>query len=140
VHACSDSVVNTAAGQQKEDWRTRKTRYIEHLKTVDRETCLVSLSDKVHNARSILCDLRKREIGSAVWDRFGKRPKEDTLLPRIGKCLSSLFARPTCRRADGNCDRARKRIGLPGHTCVCASRAVKLISEIDSSARRGSRG
>jgi hypothetical protein len=23
--------------------------------------------------------LRKPEIGSAVWDRFGKRPKEDTL-------------------------------------------------------------
>jgi HD domain len=79
VHACSDSVVNTAAGQQKEDWRTRKMRYIEHLKTVDRQTRLVSLSDKVHNARSILRDLRKPEIGSAVWDRFGKRPKEDTL-------------------------------------------------------------
>jgi hypothetical protein len=54
-------------------------RYIEHLKTVDRETCLVSLSDKVHNARSILRDLRNPEIGSAVWSRFGKRPKEDTL-------------------------------------------------------------
>jgi hypothetical protein len=54
-------------------------RYIDHLKTVDRETCLVSLSDKVHNARSILRDLRKPEIGSAVWSRFGKRPKEDTL-------------------------------------------------------------
>ena len=40
---------------------------------------LVSLSDKVHNARSILRDLRKQEIGSAVWSRFGKRPKEDTL-------------------------------------------------------------
>ncbi len=26
VHACSDSVVNTAAGQQKEDWRTRNGR------------------------------------------------------------------------------------------------------------------
>jgi hypothetical protein len=76
VHACSDSVVNTAAGQQKEEWRMRKMRYIEHLKTVDRETCLVSLSDKVHNARSILRDLRKPEIGSAVWSRFGKRPKE----------------------------------------------------------------
>jgi hypothetical protein len=24
-------------------------------------------------------DLRKPEIGSAVWSRFGKRPKEDTL-------------------------------------------------------------
>ncbi len=79
VHACSDSVVNTAAGQQKEDWRTRKMRYIEHLKTIDRETRLVSLCDKVHNARSILRDLRKPEIGSAIWDRFGKRPKEDTL-------------------------------------------------------------
>ncbi len=79
VHACSDSVVNTAAAQQKEEWRTRKVRYIEHLKTVDRETLLVSLSDKVHNARSILRDLRKSEIGPAVWDRFGKRPKEDTL-------------------------------------------------------------
>ena len=40
---------------------------------------MVSLSDKVHNARSILRDLRKAEIGAAVWDRFGKRPKEDTL-------------------------------------------------------------
>jgi (p)ppGpp synthase/HD superfamily hydrolase len=79
VRACSDSVANTAAGQQKDDWRTRKMRYIEHLKTVDRETRLVSLADKVHNARSILRDLRKPEIGPAVWSRFGKRPKEDTL-------------------------------------------------------------
>ena len=78
VRACSDSVANTAAGQQKEDWRTRRMRYLEHLKTVDRETCLVSLSDKVHNARSILRDLRKPEIGPAVWDRF-KKPKADTL-------------------------------------------------------------
>jgi hypothetical protein len=30
-------------------------------------------------ARSILRDLRKPEIGSAVWSRFGGRPKEDTL-------------------------------------------------------------
>jgi (p)ppGpp synthase/HD superfamily hydrolase len=78
VHACSDSVVNTAAGQQKEDWRIRKMRYIEHLKTVDQETRLVSLADKVHNARSILRDLRKPEVGSAVWNRF-KQPKKDTL-------------------------------------------------------------
>jgi hypothetical protein len=28
---CSDSVVNTAAGQQKEDWQTRKMRYIEQF-------------------------------------------------------------------------------------------------------------
>src|SRR6266566_2943882 len=64
VRSCSDSVVNSSAGQRKEDWHTRKKRYIEHLKTVDKETLLVSLSDKVHNARSILRDLRKSEIGT----------------------------------------------------------------------------
>ena len=78
VRSWSDSAVNTAAGQQKEDWRARKARYIDHLKIFDPETRLVSLSDKVHNARSILRDLRKPDIGSAVWGRF-KQPKEDTL-------------------------------------------------------------
>ena len=56
----------------------RKTQYIEHLGTVDKDTLLVSLADKIHNARSILRDLRKSEIGSAVWDRF-ENPREDTL-------------------------------------------------------------
>src|SRR4029079_11561777 len=79
VRACSDSVVNSATGAQKEDWRIRKTRYIEHLGTVDQETLLVSLCDKTHNARAILRDLRKPEIGAKVWDRFGGRPKSDTL-------------------------------------------------------------
>ena len=79
VRSCSDSVVNTAAGQKKEAWRVRKLDYIEHLKTVDRETLLIALSDKVHNARSILRDLRKPEVGMAVFSRFGNRPKEDTL-------------------------------------------------------------
>jgi (p)ppGpp synthase/HD superfamily hydrolase len=73
VRSCSDSVVNTSAGQHKEDKRTRKTRYIEHLETADKETLLVSLSDKIHNARSILRDLRKPEIGTTVWARFKSR-------------------------------------------------------------------
>jgi (p)ppGpp synthase/HD superfamily hydrolase len=73
VHGCSDSIVNMAAGQQKEEWRKRKMRYIEHLKTVDRETCLVSLSDKVQNV--------------------GKRPKEDTLwyYRELAKAFQGLF-------------------------------------------------
>lgn len=78
VRSCSDSVVNSTAGEQKEDWRTRKTRYIEHLNAVDQDTLLVSLSDKIHNARSILPDLRKPEIGEKVWERF-KNSKKDTL-------------------------------------------------------------
>jgi (p)ppGpp synthase/HD superfamily hydrolase len=78
VRSCSDTVVNSSGGQQKEDWHTRKTRYVEHLSLVDQETLLVSLSDKVHNARSILRDLRKPEIGEAVWGRF-RNSKKDTL-------------------------------------------------------------
>ena len=91
VRACSDSVANTAAGQQKEDWRTRKMRYKEHLKTVDKETRLVALSDKAHNARSILRDLRKPEIGPAVWSRFGKRPKEDTPYRQVATAFQELL-------------------------------------------------
>lgn len=78
VRSCSDTVVNSSAGQQKEDWHTRKKRYVEHLNLVDQDTLLVSLSDKIHNARSILRDLRKPEIGKAVWDRF-KNSRKDTL-------------------------------------------------------------
>jgi hypothetical protein len=78
VHACSDSVTNTSGGEPKEDWRIRKRRYLQHLRLVDEDALWVSLADKVHNARSILCDLRKREIGPKVFDRF-RAPEEDTL-------------------------------------------------------------
>jgi hypothetical protein len=78
VHACSDSVANTSGGEHKDDWRIRKTRYLQHLRLVDEYTLWISLADKVHNARSILRDLRKREIGPKVFDRF-KASKEDTL-------------------------------------------------------------
>jgi len=78
VRSCSDSVVNTAVGHAKEDWYIRRARYIEHLNTADQEALLVSLCDKIHNARSILRDLRKPEIGEMVWKRF-KNSKENTL-------------------------------------------------------------
>jgi (p)ppGpp synthase/HD superfamily hydrolase len=78
VRSCSDSVVNASAGQRKEDWRLRKTRYVEHLGAAGKDALLVSLADKVHNARSILRDLRKPEVGAAVWGRF-KASKADTL-------------------------------------------------------------
>jgi (p)ppGpp synthase/HD superfamily hydrolase len=78
VRSCSDSVVNASAGQQKEAWHLRKTRYVEHLGSADKAALLVSLADKVHNARSILRDLRKPEVGAAVWGRF-KSSKTDTL-------------------------------------------------------------
>lgn len=76
VRGCSDSLVDS--GQTKEDWRVRKDGYLHHLETADRDALLVSLADKVHNARSILRDLRKSEIGRAVWHRF-KRGRDDQI-------------------------------------------------------------
>lgn len=74
VLACSDA---TEVGRPKPEWRARKERYIAHLADLDQDTLLVSLSDKVHNARSILRDSRREGIGAAVWDRFN-RPRKDT--------------------------------------------------------------
>ena len=75
VFACSDS---SDIGRPKAEWESRKRKYIQHLDELSQDALLVSLSDKVHNARSILRDSRRANIGEAVWDRF-KRPKELTV-------------------------------------------------------------
>lgn len=67
VMACSDAVA--VSGRPKPDWRERKETYLHHLATdADADALLVSACDKVHNARSILADLRTD--GDAVWQRF----------------------------------------------------------------------
>lgn len=54
-----------------DDWTLRKTTYLDHLDdpgTSDDDVVLVSLADKVHNARALATDLERH--GDAVWDRF----------------------------------------------------------------------
>jgi (p)ppGpp synthase/HD superfamily hydrolase len=65
VEGCTD-----ADTHPKPPWRERKEAYLAHLRELpdDSPVLLVSLSDKVHNARSVLRDLR--EHGDALWDRF----------------------------------------------------------------------
>lgn len=63
VDACTDSTE-----QPKPPWRQRKARYIEHLRTASPDIKLVSAADKLHNACSILSDLRVH--GPALWSRF----------------------------------------------------------------------
>ncbi len=69
VEGCSDT---TAPGQ--EDWTLRKERYLAHLATAPPEVLLVSAADKLHNARSILGDLR--EYGDELWTRFNRGARE----------------------------------------------------------------
>jgi len=55
-----------------------KGAYLAHLRTADEDILWVSLADKIHNARTILRDLRKTDIGEKVWARFSV-DKEQTL-------------------------------------------------------------
>ena len=52
----------------KPPWRERKEAYVAHLAEATPSIRLVSSADKLHNARSILLDLRT--LGPALWDRF----------------------------------------------------------------------
>lgn len=64
VEGCTDSYTNP-----KPPWRERKERYLEHLPEADPDVLLVSLADKLYNARTILSDLQ-RTHGDEVWSRF----------------------------------------------------------------------
>jgi (p)ppGpp synthase/HD superfamily hydrolase len=66
VMTCSDAIA--VPGQPKPDWQERKVTYLRHLADADDDALLVSACDKVHNAGSILADLRAE--GDGVWDRF----------------------------------------------------------------------
>jgi (p)ppGpp synthase/HD superfamily hydrolase len=71
VEGCTDSDTNP-----KPPWQERKTAYIEKFRHASPAIRRVSLSDKLHNARSILADYRR--IKDEVWTRF-KGHKEGTL-------------------------------------------------------------
>lgn len=63
VEACTDADVFP-----KPEWVERKKAYISHLNAASAGALLVSCSDKLHNARAIVSDLRV--LGLALWSRF----------------------------------------------------------------------
>jgi GTP pyrophosphokinase len=70
VLACSDAIA--VPGQKKAPWPDRKAAYISRLASeTDLDVLLVSACDKLHNARSVVADLRT--VGPATWDRFSQR-------------------------------------------------------------------
>ncbi len=60
----------------KEPWEQRKEAYIERLREEPADVKLISVADKLYNARAILEDYR--EIGPEIWKRF-KRARKDQL-------------------------------------------------------------
>jgi (p)ppGpp synthase/HD superfamily hydrolase len=64
VEDCSDTFE-----QPKPPWRPRKERYVEHLRLHATDDALVVVvADKLHNARSLVDELRRD--GARVWTRF----------------------------------------------------------------------
>ena len=72
VDECSDTDV-----EPKPPWRERKQAYIDHLADVGADTLLVSVADKLDNARSMLRDYH--EHGSSLWERFTVKDPHDHL-------------------------------------------------------------
>lgn len=71
VDGCTDSYTHP-----KPPWKQRKVAYIKRLRVEPDDVRLVSIADKIHNARSILFDLRKD--GVSALDRF-KGGRDGTL-------------------------------------------------------------
>jgi (p)ppGpp synthase/HD superfamily hydrolase len=74
VAGLSDSL--TEDPSKKQSWLERKQAYIQRLHEEPADVQLISVADKLYNARAILDDYR--EIGPRVWERF-KRGRNDQI-------------------------------------------------------------
>jgi (p)ppGpp synthase/HD superfamily hydrolase len=76
VEACTDGIPDENG--IKPPWRERKVQYLAHLLETSDDALLVSVADKLYNARAILDDLLDPAVGKSVFDRFSAS-KEQTL-------------------------------------------------------------
>ncbi len=74
VLGCSDSTTEDAS--QKSEWKERKAAYIRRLPKERPDTLLVSMADKLYNARSMAEDYKQEREN--LWKRF-KRGRDDQL-------------------------------------------------------------
>jgi (p)ppGpp synthase/HD superfamily hydrolase len=74
VEGLSDSLVEDP--DEKGSWDDRKETYIQKLRKEQADVRLISVADKLYNAKAILEDYR--EIGPKIWGRF-KRKREKQL-------------------------------------------------------------
>ncbi len=81
--ACSDSLTDDPA--KKPPWPERKEQYIAHLADASADALLVSLADKLHNARAISRD--QQRLGDELFSRF-TMGKDD---PRQGRAATEWY-------------------------------------------------
>jgi (p)ppGpp synthase/HD superfamily hydrolase len=59
-------------------WDERKDDYLERLAAASESARWVCAADKLHNASTILADLKRTAFPDQIWGRFRKRPPEVT--------------------------------------------------------------
>jgi (p)ppGpp synthase/HD superfamily hydrolase len=74
VRGLSDTLA--ADHDKKEGWEERKNAYLARLLHEPLDVLVISVADKLYNAKAILDDLRDPEIGSLVWKRFKRGPEQ----------------------------------------------------------------
>lgn len=89
VEECSDTAV-----KPKPPWKARKQAYIDHVAHAGDGAVLVSLADKLDNARAILRDLRHE--GSALWQRFSVQDPDEHLWYYTSLLNEFTRRRPGC--------------------------------------------
>ncbi len=67
VAACTDTPAGYSGGP-KPPWRKRKIAYLDHIRSAGPEGSIISLADKLDNARAIAADYR--QVGDELWSRF----------------------------------------------------------------------
>ena len=113
VVACSEP---SGADRTAATWRERKQHYLDHLEAGASESALrVTAADKLHNARSILSDLR--DHGPAVWDKFNAPPSDQRwYYTELARVLSAAHEGPTVRELQRVVDELAAAIDAPGIT------------------------
>lgn len=97
VDGCTDS--ETAPGTPKLPWQQRKDRYLARLPHESASVRLVSAADKLHNARSLLAEYRRR--GESLWAHF-RGGREGTLWYHraVADTLSQFDSNPLVAELD----------------------------------------
>jgi len=86
VRACSDST--DEAWKRSVDYWERKQRYLKHLEhEADERAVLVSLADKVHNARAIVTDLHRNADDPIAFMEATFNGSPEQVLEYYSECL-----------------------------------------------------
>lgn len=106
VADCTDSLDETA-DQKRGNWQQRKEAHLATLAAVSKDSMLVALADKVHNAEATLYDYRF--LGKDLWSRFNGGEKT----PWYYTALGDLFAKSYGGRLADRLVRAASEMSKP---------------------------